>query len=57
MTRTKSIRYNAAQDESLLIQSGKLFFQNCKGNWRSQYFKNNNPIILELACGRGEYTV
>ena len=27
-----------------------------KGKWHS-FFKNNNPVILELACGRGEYTV
>ena len=27
-----------------------------KGNW-SSFFKNNNPIILELGCGKGEYTV
>lgn len=27
-----------------------------KGNW-SAFFKNENPIILELACGRGEYTI
>ena len=25
------------------------------GQWHSKYFKNNNPITLELACGRGEY--
>ena len=28
-----------------------------KGNWHENYFKNNNPIILELGCGKGEYTV
>ena len=28
-----------------------------KGKWNIDYFKNNNPITLELACGRGEYTV
>ncbi|MGZ4060923.1 MAG: tRNA (guanosine(46)-N7)-methyltransferase TrmB [Bacteroidia bacterium] len=28
-----------------------------KGNWHKQYFKNNNPIVLELGCGKGEYTV
>lgn len=28
-----------------------------KGKWQSQVFNNNNPIILELACGKGEYTV
>ncbi|MDD4777101.1 MAG: tRNA (guanosine(46)-N7)-methyltransferase TrmB [Fermentimonas sp.] len=27
-----------------------------KGKWNT-YFKNNNPIILELGCGKGEYTV
>jgi len=28
-----------------------------KGNWNKEFFKNNNPIILELGCGKGEYTV
>ncbi len=28
-----------------------------KGKWNVQFFKNDNPIILELGCGRGEYTV
>lgn len=28
-----------------------------KGYWRDQYFKNNHPIVLELGCGKGEYTV
>ena len=41
-----------------------LTFENCfdfpyhlKGKWKSDYFKNNNPIVLELGCGKGEYTV
>ncbi len=28
-----------------------------KGQWGSQFFHNDNPIVLELGCGRGEYTV
>ncbi len=28
-----------------------------KGKWHENFFKNNNPIVLELGCGRGEYTV
>jgi len=28
-----------------------------KGNWKKKFFKNNNPIILELGCGKGEYSV
>jgi len=40
-----------------------LFFENIskgfplKGKWRSEYFHNERPIVLELGCGKGEYTV
>ena len=27
------------------------------GRWREEYFRNTNPIVLELGCGHGEYTV
>ena len=28
-----------------------------QGHWHEQYFHNQNPIVLELGCGKGEYTV
>ena len=28
-----------------------------KGNWNRDFFRNDNPIVLELGCGKGEYTV
>lgn len=28
-----------------------------KGRWHEEYFHNDNPIVLELGCGKGEYTV
>lgn len=28
-----------------------------KGNWKKDHFGNENPIVLELGCGKGEYTV
>jgi len=28
-----------------------------KGKWASGFFKNNNPIVVELGCGKGEYTI
>ena len=28
-----------------------------RGNWGKEFFKNDNPIVIELGCGRGEYTV
>jgi len=37
----------------LQLDAGKPF----KGNWANGLFKNNNPVVLELACGKGEYTV
>lgn len=37
-----------------IIREGQTFM---KGEWRSSFFKNNNPIVLELGCGKGEYTV
>lgn len=37
----------------LQLDAGKPF----KGSWSNSFFKNNNPVVLELACGKGEYTV
>ncbi|MGB8491767.1 MAG: tRNA (guanosine(46)-N7)-methyltransferase TrmB [Bacteroidales bacterium] len=28
-----------------------------KGNWRDEIFRNSNPVVLELGCGKGEYTI
>jgi tRNA (guanine-N7-)-methyltransferase len=37
----------------LQLDAGKPF----KGQWNLGFFKNSNPVVLELACGKGEYTV
>ncbi|MEJ7778718.1 MAG: tRNA (guanosine(46)-N7)-methyltransferase TrmB [Daejeonella sp.] len=42
-----------AFDNVIELDDGK----NIKGNWSESQFKNNNPLILELGCGKGEYTV
>jgi tRNA (guanine-N7-)-methyltransferase len=40
-----------------------LFFENIskgfplKGKWRSAYFNKDQPLVLELGCGKGEYTI
>lgn len=28
-----------------------------KGKWAQEFFQNDNPVVLELGCGKGEYTV
>ena len=35
------------------LEEGKVL----KGNWAAHHFKNANPVVLELACGKGEYSV
>ena len=37
----------------LQLDAGKPF----KGQWSAGFFKNDNPLVLELACGKGEYSV
>lgn len=32
-------------------------FFSLKGKWTKEFFKNENPLVLELGCGKGEYTV
>lgn len=56
MKRRKQYRFaqNAIADN--VIENGKPIYNTIKGNWL-KHFNNNNPIILELACGKGEYTV
>ena len=39
-----------------LISSGKKSVD-LKGKWQTDYFKNQNPLVVELACGRGEYSL
>ena len=60
MGKDKLKRFNENLTFTNLIQP-KMDFppadDKLKGNWKSDFFKNNNPIVLELGCGRGEYTI
>ncbi len=43
------------QVSSQTVRDGAKF--DMKGKWNEVFFKNNHPIVLELGCGKGEYTV
>lgn len=43
------------QNPELVDASGDIV--DMKGKWNELYFKNDRPIVLELACGKGEYTL
>jgi len=55
--KRKLERFKIIEERDNVIEPTKELFKTIKGNWRKVYFKNDNPITVELACGRGEYTV
>ncbi|TAE30253.1 MAG: tRNA (guanosine(46)-N7)-methyltransferase TrmB [Cytophagales bacterium] len=57
MPRRKLHRFVQNSIAPNVIENGKPTYQISKGNWHSEHFKNKNPIVLELGCGKGEYTL
>ncbi|MBL7857622.1 MAG: tRNA (guanosine(46)-N7)-methyltransferase TrmB [Cyclobacteriaceae bacterium] len=55
--KRKQERFKIIEERANVIEPTKPLYASIKGNWRRDYFKNDHPITLELACGRGEYTV
>jgi len=55
--KSKLKRFEIIANRENVIEPGKEIFQTIKGKWNTDYFKRDRPITLELACGRGEYTV
>ena len=52
MAQKKLVRFAELNTFENVLQ----FPQNIKGEWGG-YFKNNHPVVLELACGKGEYAL
>jgi len=57
VVKRKQERFKIIEQNANVIEPSKPAYQDIKGKWRTDYFKNQNPITLELACGRGEYTL
>lgn len=57
MTRRKLHRFLHNAASTNVIEVGKPLYQAIRGHWRSDFFMNERPVVLELACGKGEYTV
>ncbi len=55
MGRGKLLKFEDNTMSRNVIQHGEPLYESVKGNW-NEYFGNANPLVLELACGRGEYT-
>lgn len=57
MARKKLIRFKEITVRDNILTAEYPFNTEIKGNWNASFFKNNNPVVLELGCGRGEYTI
>jgi len=55
--RGKLKRFEENEYRENILQPGKKSYESIKGKWHTNYFFNKNDIVLELACGRGEYTI
>jgi len=56
LSRRKTAKYNLALELDNVIQEPKNLFGVLQGKWKSDLFENENRLVLELGCGRGEYT-
>lgn len=55
--KRKLERFKIIEERHNVIERSKDVYEEIKGKWRETYFHNDRPITLELACGRGEYSV
>lgn len=55
--KRKLERFRIIEERANVVEPSKPVYQAIKGRWNSEFFRNENPISVELACGRGEYTV
>jgi tRNA (guanine-N7-)-methyltransferase len=55
--KKKQERFKIIEERANVIEPTKPLYNSIQGKWHELYFKNSNPITLELACGRGEYTI
>ena len=57
MGKDKLKRFEEIKAFSNVLEAPAMETYAKKGKWHQDIFKNNNPIVLELGCGKGEYSV
>ncbi len=55
--KRKLERFGIITERENVMESNKPNYHTIIGKWNAEFFKNDKPITVELACGRGEYTV
>lgn len=52
-TKSKTVKFAEIASNPIVFEKNPVL----KGKWNATFFKNKQPIILELACGKGDYTL
>jgi tRNA (guanine-N7-)-methyltransferase len=55
--RIKLQRFAENANRPDIVEPGKANFGHLAGRWRADFFRNEHPLVLEMGCGKGEYTV
>ncbi|QSE96710.1 tRNA (guanosine(46)-N7)-methyltransferase TrmB [Fulvivirga lutea] len=57
MGRRKLRKFAEIAERPNVVEPSKEIYEKVKGKWNELIFRNDQPITLELACGRGEYSI
>ena len=57
MSRKKLVRFAQNEVNPNVVQEGKPIFEQVRGKWNTLQFAVDQPLVVELACGRGEFTL
>ncbi len=55
--KNKLYRFSVIAERANVVEPGKELFNRIRGHWNDAYFTQVQPMTVELACGRGEYSV
>ena len=53
MGKNKLFKFADLANKQNVVERNPIY----KGKWHADFFKNNNPIVVELACGKGDYSI
>jgi tRNA (guanine-N7-)-methyltransferase len=56
MARTKLERFQVIAERRNVLEAGKALFDTIKGSWHD-FFGNDHDLVVEIGCGKGEYTI
>jgi tRNA (guanine-N7-)-methyltransferase len=56
MGRSKLEKFQVIAERRNVLEAGKPIFETIKGNW-SEFFGNDHELVVEIGCGKGEYTI